>query len=96
MIGGEGEDAAPADELRQEPGEGRAGELADDDGHEIAAERHLPLGHLDPVADQRNGERHRSAGRGAGDDAQGEQRRDVRREEGAGQRQEEQRQRRPS
>ena len=44
---------------RQQAGQGRAGELARDDGDEIAADRHLPLRHRDPVADQGQRERNR-------------------------------------
>ena len=47
---GDREDAAPADEVGQDPGKGRPGELADDHGDEEAADRDLPARHVDPVA----------------------------------------------
>ena len=86
--GGQGEDAAPADQLRQQSSKGGAGKLSDDDRHEIAAERHLAPGHVDPIADQGDRERDRPSGGGTGDDAKGEQRRRIGREDRAGERQE--------
>ena len=69
----EPQDAAPADERAERPGQRAAGDLPDDGEDQQPAQRHLAVLERHRIADRGQGQRHDPARRGAGQGPQRDQ-----------------------